>query len=112
MNEHTHRVDSGYWVLYLFEIEKKRFEPPEQNGLWVPSPQLPLQLPPSLSLIVEKFLSLNLTLPHVDEEDQNAESGDAQGRQEVEGRGAVVQGRGVDDCARDDGTEKGRGVAG
>lgn len=82
-----------------------------EQCLWIPSPQLPLQLQPSLPLIVEKFLLLNPTLFHIDKEHHNAETSDTQGRQEVEGRGTVVRGRGIDDCAGDDGTEKGRGIA-
>ena len=101
------------WTRYRYctsSKEKKNIRLPEQC-LWIPGRQFPLQLQPRLSLIVEKVLLLDPTLLHVEEEHYHAETGDAQSYQEVEGRGAVVRGRGIDDCAGDDGTEEGRGVA-
>ena len=98
------------WTRCRYYTCSRKNRPPEQC-LWIPGHQLPLQLQPRLSLIVEKVLLLDPTLLHVEEEHYHAETGDTQGDQEVEGRGAVVRGRGIDDCAGDDGAEKGGGVA-
>lgn len=82
-----------------------------ERELWIPRPQGSLQLQPSPSLIVQKFLLLDPTFLQVDKEKDNAETSDAQCRQEVEGHGVVVRRSGIDNCAGDDGAEKCRGVA-
>ena len=70
-----------------------------------------LQIYSSPSLVIQEVLLLFPTSLQVDEEQYDAETDGTESGQEVERGGVVVRGHGINDGARNDGSDEGGGFA-